>query len=141
MKELPSPFSGGCACGAIRYESTADPIVMLNCHCADCQRSSGSFFSSFVVVPGEAFRFTKGSPRVHAVPSEAGGMNRRGFCAECGTPIVSNPDAAPQITAIRAGSLDDPSCFRQQIDVWTTDAHPSDFMNPDLPKFEKYPPA
>ena len=68
------PVGGGCACGAIRYESTAEPIVMLHCHCRDCQRASGGPFTSFVVVPAEAFKLLQGSPRFHASPSEAGGM-------------------------------------------------------------------
>src|SRR5437667_12391973 len=55
------PFSGGCACGAIRYESTAEPVMMLHCHCRDCQRSSGGPFSSFVIVPTEAFKLLQGS--------------------------------------------------------------------------------
>ncbi len=139
MSKITTPHSGGCACGAVRYESTGEPVVMLHCHCADCQRSSGGPFCSFVVVPSEGFRLTKGTPRIHALPSEAGGMNRRGFCPDCGSPLVSNPDSIPHLTAIRTGSLDDPSWFRQQLDVWTSDAHDWDFMNPAVPKFDKYP--
>ncbi|HEY1121507.1 MAG TPA: GFA family protein [Haloferula sp.] len=134
-----SPFSGGCACGAIRYESNAEPVVMLHCHCRDCQRASGGPFSAFVIVPAEAFKLTKGTPRFHASPSEAGGMTRRGFCEECGSPVAVKPDAVPQFVAIRTASLDDPSWFKAQIDVWTCDATPGDFMDPALPKFDKYP--
>lgn len=133
------PFAGGCACGAIRYESTAEPVVMLHCHCRDCQQSSGGPFSSFVVVPKEAFKLLQGTPRFYASASDAGGQTRRGFCAGCGAPIVVNPDAVPHLAAIRTASLDDPAWFNQQLDVWTCDAHPWDQMNPALPKFEKYP--
>lgn len=115
-------------------------MVMLHCHCRDCQRSSGGPFSSFVVVPKEAFRITQGEPHFYASPSEAGGQTRRGFCSECGTPVILKPDAAPQIVAIRAASLDDPSWFTPQIDTWTSDAHSWDQMDAALPKFEKYPP-
>ena len=139
MATVETPFSGGCACGAIRYESTAEPVLMLQCHCRDCQRSSGGPFSSFVIVPTEAFKLLKGAPRFHASPSEAGGMTRRGFCSECGSPIVVNAGAAPDVVAIRTASLDDPSWFNLQMDVWTSDAHPWDLMDPALPKFEKYP--
>ena len=55
--------------------------------------------------------------------------------AEC------NPDSVADLVAIRTASLDNPSWFNQQIDVWTCDAHPWDQMNPALPKFEKYPPS
>jgi hypothetical protein len=139
MKTVTTPFTGGCACGAIRYESAAGPVFMLHCHCRDCQRSSGGPFSSFVVVPKEAFALTQGSPRFHASPSEAGGETQRGFCADCGSPILSNPDAVPHLVAIRTASLDDPGGFSLQAEVWTCDAHPWDEMNPAVPKFEKYP--
>ena len=136
---IPTPFAGGCACGAIRYESSAAPILMLHCHCRDCQRSSGGPFSSFVVVPKEAFRVLQGEPRFYATPSEAAGHTHRGFCADCGSPVFGKPDAAPQFVAIRTASLDDPGWFTPQMDVWTADAQSWDRMDPALPKFEKYP--
>jgi hypothetical protein len=141
MTNLPTTFTGGCACGAIRYESTVASLFMLNCHCWDCQRSSGGPFSSFVIVPKEAFKLTKGSLRVHDSPSEMGGMTRRGFCPECGSPIQAQNDGNPHIAAIRPASLDDPGWFKPQVQVWTCDAHPWDTMDPALPKFEKYPPS
>lgn len=96
-------------------------------------------FSSLVVVPVESFRITQGLPRFHASPSEMGGMTRRGFCAECGTPVLGKPDAAPHIVAIRTASLDDPGWFRLQAEVWTSDANAWDELNPTVPQFEKYP--
>src|SRR5215472_12490653 len=141
MSNISTPFSGGCACGAIRYQATAEPVLMLHCHCRDCQRASGGPFSSYVIVPAEAFKLLQASLRFHPSPSEAGGMTRRGFCPECGAPIVVKPDANPQFVAIRTASLDDPGWFNPQVDVWTSDTHPWDRMNPALPKFEKYPPS
>jgi len=66
-------------------------------------------------------------------------MTRRGFCPDCGGPVVVKPDAVPQFVAIRTASLDDPSWFKPQADVWTADAHPWDQMDRTLPKFEEYP--
>ncbi|PYK62656.1 MAG: aldehyde-activating protein, partial [Verrucomicrobia bacterium] len=48
---MPTKFTGGCTCGAIRYECTAEPIVMFNCHCRDCQRGSGGPYTGVVYVP------------------------------------------------------------------------------------------
>ena len=132
-------MEGGCSCAALRYELTASPLIVHACHCRDCQQSSGGPFSSFVIVPAKAFKVSQGSLRFHDSPSEARGKTHRGFCADCGSPIVVNADAAPQFAAIRTASLEDPSWFNQQMDVWTSDAHLWDQMNPALPKFEKYP--
>src|SRR5438093_4866258 len=139
MTTITTPFSGGCACGAIRYESTAEPVLRLHCHCRDCQQSSGGPFSSFVIVPTEAFKLLQDAPRFHASPSAAGGMTRRGFCPECGSPIVVKPDSVTHIVAIRTASLDDPSWFNPQVDVWTSDAHQCDSRNPVLAKVVMIP--
>jgi hypothetical protein len=139
MTQITAPFSGGCACGAIRYTSTVEPMMMLHCHCRDCQRSSGGPFSSFVIVPTEALTVSQGELRFHASPSEAGGQTHRGFCPDCGSPVLGKPDSIPHLVALRTASLDDPAGFQPQMEVWTSDAHPWDALHPALPKFEKYP--
>lgn len=69
-----SPLTGGCACGAVRFESSAEPLVSLQCHCRDCQRASGGPFASYVVVPAGAFNLTHGHPAYHLTESLAMGM-------------------------------------------------------------------
>src|SRR5438093_2857473 len=82
------PFTGGCSCGAIRYECTAEPIMMFKCHCRDCQHVTGSGFAPAVLVPAEAFRITRGQLRYHFTSSAAGGKHKRGFCPECGSRVT-----------------------------------------------------
>jgi hypothetical protein len=134
---MPKSFSGGCACGAIRYECSAEPLAMLNCHCRDCQRSSGGGSSAVVAVPAAAFVLRKGEPRFHVVRGEAGHLARRGFCPECGSPLVSGSSRMPEIVVIKVASLDDPSWFEPMADIWTASAQPWDHMDPRVPKFPK----
>jgi len=112
---------------------------MGQCHCRDCQRSSGAAFVAVVVVPLEALKVLKGSPKYFDTPSERGGFIHRGFCPYCGSPVLARFDAARHLMDIRTGSLDDPSWFRPAYDIWTSDAQPWDQMNPAVQKFEKYP--
>ena len=134
------PFTGGCLCGAIRYECTAEPIVMLKCHCGDCQQASGGPFAPAVLVPAEAFRLTKGTLRYHFASREKGGKHKRGFCAECGARITGGESETPsEMVGLLAGSLDDPSEFQPTMDIFISDAQPWDQMDPSLPKFEEYP--
>ena len=63
------PFTGGCSCGAIRYECTAEPIMMFKCHCRDCQQGTGSGFAPGMLLPRAAFRLTRGQLRYHFTPS------------------------------------------------------------------------
>ena len=55
------PITGGCYCGNIRYESTAPPLMMIKCHCRDCQHITGSPYAPAVVFPAAAFTLTKGA--------------------------------------------------------------------------------
>jgi hypothetical protein len=134
---MAAPFSGGCACGAVRYECSAEPLMMGNCHCRDCQRASGGPFVSIVAVPKDALKIT-GEVKYHEVTGDNGSPIKRGFCGKCGSRLFGFP-AAPFI-GVSAGSLDDPSWYRPTFDIYTSSAQPWDYMNPELAKFPKMPP-
>ena len=133
---MPVPFTGGCACGAIRYEGSTAPIAVLNCYCRECQRSSGTGFSTTAIVPADSLRLLRGTPRQHASIADSGSEVRREFCPECGTPLFAR-GGIPSFVAITAGSLDDPSWCVPMLDIWTQSAQPWSTMNPALPKFPK----
>jgi hypothetical protein len=133
---MAAKFTGGCACGAIRYEVMAEPLVMFNCHCRDCQKTTGGPYTPVFYVPAKAFKITKGSPQYYDTTSEMVGENQRGFCPECGSRLFGGKTEQGQ--GITASSLDDPSLYTPQFEIWTSDAQPWDHMDPKLPKFEKY---
>ena len=136
------PFTGGCSCGAIRYECTAEPIMMFKCHCRDCQQVTGSGFGPGLLLSREAFRLTRGQLRYHFTTSLARGKHKRGFCPECGSRVTGGEFEGGEspFVGILAGTLDDPSWFRPQMDFFTSDAQPWDQMDPSIAKFEQYPP-
>jgi hypothetical protein len=136
------PFTGGCSCGAIRYECTAEPIMMFKCHCRDCQQLTGGGFAPAVLVPAEAFRLTRGQLRYHFTASAAVGKHKRGFCTECGSRITGgeSDERSTGFVGVTAGTLDDPSWFRPEMDIFVSDAQPWDHMDPAIPKFDQYPP-
>lgn len=139
----PLPITGGCVCGAVRYECTAAPLLMFKCHCRDCQHVSGGGFVPGVLLPAEAFRVTKGAVKYHFTPSLAGGLHKRGFCADCGSRLTGGESATeprPWV-GVTVGSLDDPSWFRPQMDFFVCDVQPWDLMDPATPKFDQYPPS
>ena len=136
---MPAKFTGGCACGAIRYECSAEPLALFNCHCRDCQRLSGGPYTAVVYMPAKAVNVTKGTPCYYDTPSAALGNNKRGFCPDCGSRLFGG--ITDQGHGITASSLDDPSLYKPQFDIFTSDAQPWDHMDPKLPKFEKYAPS
>lgn len=129
-------ITGGCACGAIRYEVGAEPMVMFNCHCRDCQKATGGAYTPVFYVPVNAFQITKGSPKYYETKSEMVGHNRRGFCPDCGSRLFGGKSHFGQ--GIAASSLDDPSLYKAEHEICTSDAQPWDHMDPETKKFEKY---
>ena len=136
---MPAPFSGGCLCGAIRYESRAEPLFSINCHCRDCQRTTGTAYAPVLAVPRDGLSISQGEPTYYTSQSDSGETVSRGFCPECGSGIFSELSANPDIVGLKAASLDDPSWFRPTVDIYTDSAQPWDVMNPDLPKVPKMP--
>ncbi len=126
-------ISGGCACGAIRYEANADPIVMVNCHCRDCQRFAGSGYAAIVVMPKAAVQL-RGEPRFYRTVGDAGKAVDRGFCPTCGSPVVTKLERVPDLLGLTAASLDDPSQYKPTMDIFTASAHAWDHMDPDIEK-------
>jgi len=131
---------GGCMCGAVRYECTGDPMFMGNCHCRDCQQASGTAYNAAIGVPKSAVKIT-GDVKYYESKADSGNMGKRAFCANCGSRLFSLPAFAPDLMVLQAGSLDDPSIFKPQMDIYTSSAQPWDYMDPALPKFPKMPPA
>ena len=72
--------TGGCLCGAVRYESAGEPLFSLLCHCRDCQHQSGSAYVAAMRVPAAGFRLTKGEPKLYVSSSDAGNRVTRAFC-------------------------------------------------------------
>jgi len=131
------PFAGGCACGAVRYECSAAPLRMLNCHCRDCQLASGSAYAPTVIMKRGAVTITKGETASYERLAESGNIAKREFCSRCGTPLFASSSAGPAYLGIRAASLDDPTWFRPEANVWVASAQPWDCIDPSVPSFAR----
>ena len=104
------PWTGGCQCGAVRYEASEAPHHASVCHCRMCQKASGGPLMAFARVPHAALAWTRGKPATFRSSS----LVERGFCARCGTPLTYDFLERPHIS-ITLGSLDDPEAVRPQL--------------------------
>ncbi|WP_347279959.1 GFA family protein [Leptolyngbya sp. FACHB-60] len=111
---------------------------MLNCHCSDCQLSSGAPFASGVVVSTESIKVT-GSPKEYSVRASSGSQTTRSFCSNCGSPLFTTGEAMPDFTSIRFTTFDDQSDFSPALDIWTSSAAPWVCLNEELPHFSQSP--
>lgn len=137
---MTEPITGGCACGAIRYECTAEPIVCAHCQCLDCQRFSGAGHFSTMFVPLKAVTLT-GTLKFYETIADNGKTVRRGFCPDCGSPVFGQHARRPQFGVLSAGSLDDPGRFVPSFVVYAGRGHAWDVMDPALPAFPGMPPS
>lgn len=99
---------------------------------------SGSAFLSGFIVPQNAVTIM-GEVKYYDVTGDSGNIISRGFCPNCGSRLFGKR-ATGDLLSITAASLDDPSWFRPAMDIYTASAQPWDYMNPELPKFAKFPP-
>ena len=131
-------FSGGCACGAVRYKCSAEPLGMLNCHCRDCQYASGTFHTAVVVVPTGSMEIQGDTLKHYESVADSATKVYRGFCSTCGSPLFArNETYEKDFLAIKAASLDDPSWYKPATDIWTDSAQPWALMHPDTKKYPK----
>ena len=111
-------FGGSCMCGAARYTCKTEPVATVVCHCLDCQKYTGSAFSTAlfflktdVDITGELKSFDKGT--------DAGNVMTRMFCGTCGSHITEVTNGFPDHVVVHAGTLDDPTRVKPDAQCWT----------------------
>ncbi len=110
--------TGGCLCGAVRYSFTGEPLMQALCHCKNCQRQAGSGWSMLIALPLVAVTIA-GEVQTYVDHSQTGNAVHRQFCPACGSPVFTRVPAQPEMIFIKAGSLDDTSGFKPQVQFWT----------------------
>ena len=102
-------YTGGCACGAIRYEISDEPMVLNDCQCRDCQRKSGTGHGSYLTFPDRRSVKLEGEAKHWDIVGDSGNVKTRAFCPTCGSPVYLTFAAAPDLFTVHAANLDDPS--------------------------------
>jgi hypothetical protein len=98
------PLTGGCGCGAVRFEVTAPLIAANYCHCTRCQRRSGTAASANARPAPGSFRLLSGQDKLRAWRPEGGW--EKCFCADCGSAVFSRHPTEPARMSIRMGAFD-----------------------------------
>ena len=131
-------LTGGCLCGAVRYELHGEPFDCGWCHCRTCQLNSGAPGMVFESIRHGDLVWTKGAERVRSFASSSFG--HRSFCGDCGTPFFMQVDHQPETVDFSVATLDDPEAIAPGYHIfWSSRIgwfDPSD----DLPRHEKFRP-
>lgn len=114
----PAGLTGGCHCGAIRYNLSESPLNHTLCHCRDCRRSAGTQMVGWAMYRDQALTIERGEVATYASSENA----RRHFCIQCGTGLFyTNAALIPGLVDIRSGTLDEPDLLPAQMQIQTND--------------------
>lgn len=131
-------YTGGCACGDIRYEISGEPIFMNHCQCRDCQRKSGTGHGSYLTFPREGVKL-EGEAAQWDIVGDSGNVKTRAFCPTCGSPVYMTFAAMPGVFTVHAASLDDPSRYQPQAVTYAMRGYAWDHLDPAIVKFDRMP--
>lgn len=131
-------IEGGCLCGKVRYTADTEPGFVGVCHCADCQRFTGSAFSTVIAFPASELK-VKGALKTFTKAGDTGNLIHRRFCPECGSGIVDEAAALPGMVMINAGTLDDHSWVKPQSEVYCASAQSWVSLGGGFKRFAKMP--
>jgi hypothetical protein len=133
-------MTGGCLCGAVRYEITAEPLFSGKCYCEDCRRgSAGAAHVNVMAIPAAGLKLT-GDTTGYAKTGGSGQLITRRFCPTCGSGVYSEPDHLRGLLLVRASTLDDPEAYTPQSAIYASRAPSWDKPPPGLPTFPEGPP-
>ena len=131
--------SGGCLCGAVSYKFDKPNLISAHhCHCIDCQKSTGSGKATILMLPSKAIKM-EGELKFHTTTSASGRSMNRGFCDECGSPVLGFIEEMPGMKFVRAGSLDDSSWLKIDSNFFSSSAHSWSPIDEDIPSFTHNP--
>ena len=129
---------GGYLCGAIRYTSESEPDMVVACHCANCQKNTGSAFALTFALPQGAISITGDTLVTYEDNSGSSGDTfYRSFCSDCGSPLVGYGGAYPGLIFIKAGTLDDASWVKSGTHIWCSSKQPWVSIDPTVRQLKK----
>ncbi len=134
------PLTGGCGCGAVRFELTAPPVSAHYCHCTRCQRRTGTAASANARVLPASFCIVKGIEDLRAWKPADGW--EKWFCGECGSALFSKHPRDLELMSIRLGAFDSDPGIRPAMRQFVAYAAPWESIPDDgLPTHPERAPA
>jgi hypothetical protein len=130
-------LEGGCACGAVRYRLTSDPMFVHCCHCLNCQRQTGSAFVINLLIEADRVELLASEPQPVDVPRDDGSKQRIFRCPDCEVAVFSEY-GRPEVRFVRGGTLDEPSSVTPDVHIFTKSKVPWVELPDSAPAFEVY---
>ena len=116
MGEVSLPITGGCLCGAVRYEASEPPFWAGHCHCQNCRKHTGAAFATDAMFRAANLTWLSQEPTYY----KSSEICERGFCPTCGSTVSARFYKEPDIVVMAAGSLDDPNVIEPTLHAFTS---------------------
>ena len=127
-------ITGGCRCGAIRYEARSEPLRVNHCHCLDCRGTSGAAFMTWATFKSKDVTFTKGKPKIF----KSSDIAYRRFCGACGAQLVWAAEISPEKIDLTVATMDDPDRITPEYHLFTSRRIGWLHIEDGLPAFDEW---
>lgn len=132
-------FSGGCLCGAVRYEVTSEPLRIVNCHCDACRRNTGAAFATNIFVNADDLKVLQGEPKQFEHTADSGNARIKEFCGNCGSQLFGYGPSRPGMKSVKVGSIDDASFVNPTGNLYVSKALPFSHISDELENSDEMP--
>lgn len=134
-----SSVTGGCLCGAVRFEISGPIRHIVHCHCSQCRKAQGSAFATNGIVSKSEFKLLAGADELAGYESTPG--QTKYFCRTCGSPIMSKTASKPDQVRVRLGSIDSDIKERPEAHIFAGSRANWEEISGDLPQYDGYEPG
>jgi hypothetical protein len=130
---METKITGGCLCGAVRYELSREPIWSHNCHCSRCRKATGSAFAANLFFPLDALSYPRGEELLASFEPPDAERFSHVFCSRCGSTLPFRNETRG-LVGVPMGSLDDDPGFSPRAHIFVDSKAPWFEISDDLPR-------
>ena len=134
-------ITGGCLCGAIRYEIDGEPFRIANCHCDDCRKATGSAYATNLFFKEGQIKILQGTPKKFEHLADSHNTMIKEFCSDCGSQVFGSGANRPGVKNIKVGSIDDAHFVKPQVNLYTAHALSCSYIDDKIDNFQGMPPS
>lgn len=134
-------ITGGCLCGAIRYEIDGEPFRIANCHCDDCRKATGSAYATNLFFKEEQIKILQGTPKKFEHLADSHNTMIKEFCSDCGSQVFGSGANRPGVKNVKVGSIDDARFVKPQVNLYTAHALSCSYIDDEIDNFQGMPPS
>jgi hypothetical protein len=106
----PMTYTGGCHCGAVRYQIQVENLEAVDCNCSICRKKG----FIHLIVPESRFTLLQGADALSTYTFNSG-IAKHHFCRHCGIHSFYRPRSHPEGYDVNLRCLDGNAISQFQI--------------------------